>query len=160
MIFTKELKEKRLLFIVLMVLEYLIITRFIQFSMYIQLLYTTFTYIILKILYKEKAQIIDIFTFTIASAILILTSAICFVISGQNVVLATIINRILIFTFIYIFRNKLNKIQKIYKNIWNRESNKTKIKSTTFRSINIIAFNIIFYLINAGMLFAIYYNSK
>jgi len=156
MIFTKDLKQKRILFIILMVLEYLLFKHFIHFSMYFQIAYTFFTYIILKILYKEKAQITDIFTFTIGSVFLIITSAICYLVCKPNTELATVINRIVIFLTLFILNYRLNKIQVMYKKIWNKDKNKTKIKSTTFRSINIIIFNIIFYIINTGMLYALF----
>jgi len=49
---------------------------------------------------------------------------------------------------------KLPNIQKIYKKLWNRNNNKDKkIKSTTFRAINIVIFNISFFIINLGMIF-------
>ena len=72
MIFTKQLKEKRILYITLMVIEYLLLKYFIEYNIWFQIAYTIIQYILLKILYKEKAQITDIFTFTIASGILIL----------------------------------------------------------------------------------------
>lgn len=161
MIYTKQLKEKRLLYITLMVLEYLLLKQFVHFSIYFQVAYTFITFVILKILYREKAQIIDIFTFTIASIFLIITSVISFLISGQNVILATIINRIIIFVVLFGFNYKLNVIQNLYKKLWNRNDKvKKKIKTTTFRSLNVIIFNVIFYFINVGMAYAIYYNSK
>ena len=161
MIYTKQLKEKRLLYITLMVLEYLLLKQFVHFSIYFQVAYTFITFVILKILYREKAQIIDIFTFTIASIFLIITSVISFLISGQNVILATIINRIIIFVVLFGFNYKLNVIQNLYKKLWNRNDKvKKKIKTTTFRSLNVIIFNVIFYFINVGMVYAIYYNSK
>ena len=70
-----------------------------------------------------------------------------------------ILNRLLLILFLIIFHNKLYKIQKIYKRLWNRnDKNKNKIKSTTFRAINVVIFNIIFYIINLGMLFIIFQN--
>ena len=74
--------------------------------------------------------------------------------------LVAIFNRIIIFTFIFILNKKLYKIQNIYKFLWNRNDRiKKKIKSTTFRALNIVVFNISFVLINLCMLYAIYYNS-
>ena len=161
MIYTKQLKEKRLLYITLMVLEYLLLKQFVHFSIYFQVAYTFITFVILKILYREKAQIIDIFTFTIASIFLIITSVISFLISGQNVILATIINRIIIFVVLFGFNYKLNVIQNLYKKLWNRNDKvKKKIKTTTFRSLNVIIFNVIFYFINVGIVYAIYYKYK
>lgn len=75
MIFTKQLKEKRILYILLMIGEYLILKLFFKFNIYFQVSYTVFTYIILKLLYREKSQITDVFTFTISSIVLIIISA-------------------------------------------------------------------------------------
>lgn len=155
MIYAKRLKEKRILFTVLMVVEYLLIKHFISFDICFQIAYTAMTFITLKILYKERTQIIDIFTFTIASIILIIISIISYFVFIHNQLIAVLINRISMFVFIFFFRNKLNNIQKIYKKLWNRETNKTKIKTTTFRSLNVFIFNIIFYIINIGMIYAI-----
>lgn len=66
MIYTKRLNEKRIWFIVLTVLEYILL--FIPpLSIWSHILYFIFTYGILKWLYKNKAQITDIFTLGIAS---------------------------------------------------------------------------------------------
>lgn len=68
-----------------------------------------------------------------------------------------VITRILMFGFLFIFKNKLNNIQKVYKKLWNRNDKiNKKIKSTTFRSLNIVVFNIIFYVIHLGMIYAIF----
>lgn len=163
MIYTKQLKEKRILFTVLMIVEYLLLTRFLVFNIWFQIGYTIITYLILKILYKEKTQITDIFTFGIASIVLIVSCAIpsFLFISGfpnyKMYIVYVMITRILMFLFIFVFKNKLYKIQKIYKYLWNRNDRiKKKIKSTTFRSFNIVIFNIVFYIINIAMLYASY----
>lgn len=163
MIFAKDLKEKKILYIILMVIEYLLLKHFIKYNIWFQVLYTFMTFIILKVLYKEKSQITDIFTFTIASIILIIISFVSYFIICKitsNYYIAAIFNRILMILFLIISYNKLYKIQNLYKRLWNRNDKvKKKIKSTTFRAINVIIFNIIFYIINIGMLYAIYYNS-
>ena len=114
------------------------------------------TYMTLKVLYKETSQITDIFTFGIASLVLI----ICSIISGGlyllNPIIGIISSRVLPFMIIFIFRNKLYSIQKLYKCYWNRNDKvKTKIKSTTFRCLNVMIFNLMFYIINAGIIYAI-----
>ena len=157
MIYAKGLKEKRILFTVLMVAEYILLKEFIIYNIWFQILYTFITFLILKVLYKEKAQVTDIFTFTIGSMILIITSIICFILSNQNAMIASIINRPILFIFLILFNYKLNKIQKIYKFFWNRNDKlKKKIKTTTFRCINIIIFNISFYVLNIVMLYCIF----
>ena len=164
MIYTKQLKEKRILFIVLMIFEYLLLKIIFPFNMKFQLSYTIVVFIILKILYKEKSQITDIFTFAISSIILMLCCIIpSFLIINEicDYIIYAITTRILMFGFLFLFRNKLNKIQQIYKKIWNRNDKvKKKIKTTTFRSFNIVLFNIMFYIINIGMIYALYFNSK
>ena len=114
----------------------------------------------MKVLYKEKSQIIDVFLLLIGYIILGITSIISWLLFNFNMSLVAIFNRIIIFTFIFIFNKKLYKIQNIYKFLWNRNDRiKKKIKSTTFRALNIVVFNISFVLINLCMLYAIYYNS-
>ena len=157
LIFAKNLKEKRILFIFTMVFEYLLIKYAIHFNTWFQVLYTFLTYLTLKVFYKEKAKITDFVTFTIASILLILTSAICYAISLGNVVVATIINRIMIFVLLYVFRNKINKIENIYQKFWNRHNNAKAIKSVTFRSAFVVIFNVMFYIINIGMIIVAIY---
>ena len=53
MIFTKELKSKRVLYIVLMIAEYILLKHFIKFSIWFQIAYTVVQFIMFKILYKE-----------------------------------------------------------------------------------------------------------
>lgn len=160
MIYAKGLKEKRILFTILMVVEYLLIMQNIYFNTYSHIIYTILTFITLKVLYKEKCQITDVFTFAIASIILILVSIISYFIcwaTVNNFIVATILNRLLLFLFLIIFYNKLIIIQKLYKTLWNRNDKiNKKIKSTTFRSFNLFIFNIMFYLINLGMLYTLF----
>lgn len=163
MIYTKRLKEKRILFTVLMTIEYLLLKAFIHYNIWFQILYTTIVYFILKSLYEEKAQITDIFTFTIGSIILTLSCIILYFIVytiTKSYICFVIVNRIFIFVFIFLLKNKLYKIEKIYKKLWNRNDIvKKKIKTTTFRAINVVMFNGIFYALNIIMLYAIYYNN-
>jgi len=160
MIFAKNLKEKRLLFTFLMIIEYIILTRIIMFNSWFQILYTGITFIILKVLYKEKAQITDIFTFGIASIILMIVSASYFFLIRplvKNFYLSMIVNRLVLFAIVLGFNKHLYKIQNIYKKFWNRNDKvKKKIKSTTFRCVNLVIFNVMFYIINIGMLYCVF----
>lgn len=158
LIFAKQLKEKRVVFTSIMVVDYVLLLNLLPYNIWSQLLYIVLTYLNLKILYRERAQITDIFTFTIASILVIVMSAISYIIVAstiKNIICATILCKILMFLFLYLFRNKLYKITCLYKKTWNRYKNKTKIKSTTFRSMNIIIFNIMFYIIHLGMIYGI-----
>ena len=163
MIFTKQLKEKRLLFILLMTIEYLIIQKLIHFDIWLQIIYTAFVFVILKILYKEKSQITDIFTFTISSILMIIVDIpLYFIVHSitDNFIIYVLIARFTLFSVLILSRNKLPKIQNLYKKLWNRnDDKKKKIKTTTFRGLNVVIFNITFYIINLVMLYCIYYNS-
>ena len=163
MIFTKQLKEKRLAFIVLMIMEYVLLKQFINFNIWFQIAYTGITFVILKVLYKEKSQITDIFTFTIGSIFLIILDLILYFTLGKlpnNYILFAAIDKMALLFMVFLLRNKLPKIQVIYKKLWNRnDSKKKKMKTTTFRSLNVVIFNITFYIINLGMLYCIYQNS-
>lgn len=162
MIFTKRLKEKRILYIVLMTLEYILLYKVFPYNVCFQIIYTFLSYLILKLLYKEKSQITDIFTFTIASIFMIITSALMYFIAYftfKNIAICTFIHKIVIFTALFWLRDKLYNIQRLYKKFWNKDiKRKSKIKSTTFRAINVVVFNIMFYVINIGMLFIIIQN--
>ena len=159
MIYAKGLKEKRILFIVLMIVEYLLLKSFIKYNIWFQISYTFITYFLLKLLYKEKSQITDIFTFTISSFILVLFSLFSYLsilYTIKDFIVANLLCKIFSFSFIIIFKNKLINIQKMYKKLWNRNDKvKKKIKSVTFRTINLFLFNILFYIINTILVFFI-----
>jgi len=163
MIFTKQIKEKRAIFIFLMIIEYLIIQKLIHFNVWLHIIYTAFVFLILKVLYKEKAQVTDIFTFTISSILIILIDIFLMFIAKifiDNYYVLFVIERILMFGILFLLKNKLPKLQNIYKKLWNRnDKEKKKIKSTTFRCINIIIFNLTFYIINILMLYCLYRNT-
>ena len=160
MIFVKSLNEKRLLFTGLMIFEYLFLISLLEFNVWFQILYTFITFIILKMLYKEKAQIIDIFTFTIGSLIMGIIDGVTYFIiwkTMNNYVIYVILVRIVQLLFFIIFHKKLYKIQEIYKKFWNRNIQRpNKIKSATFRSLNIVVFNLVFYFINACIMFTVF----
>lgn len=163
MIFTKQLKEKRILFIVLVIAEYLLIKQFIKYNIWFQILFTFMEFVILKVLYKEKSQITDIFTVTLAIVLMIIVDIPSYFIIHSitdNFIIYVLIARIILFGTIIIFKNKLPNIQAIYKKLWNRnDSKKKKMKTTTFRSLNVVIFNITFYILNAAMVYSIYINS-
>lgn len=121
MIFAKKLVSKRLLFVILMVAEYILLINALHFSVWAHVLYFTMSYMILKMLYKERSQITDIFTLGIASLGLILISSICYMIVSttvKDIILCNIIAKGILFLLLFIFKNKLYNIQKLYKRLW------------------------------------------
>ena len=156
LIYGKNLKEKRLLFIGIMIFEYLMITKLIQYNIWIHISYIIMTYINLKVLYKEKAQITDIFLFGAASIFLMIVSIVCGFIIFKHLdwyFYFLILNRIIIFAFVFLMKNKLYNIYSKFYKSWNKRHN-PKIKSITLRNISVIIFNLMFYFINLCMLIA------
>lgn len=156
----KDLKKKRLLLTCIMIFEYIMLTNIIEFNVWFQFIYTFLSFINLKVLYKEKAQITDIFLFAAASIILILLSMLTYITAlytYNNYMVSLIINRILMFCFIFLFRKQIRKLYKEFYSLWNRHSKPNKIKSLTLRNISIISFNVMFWFINLGMLYFIKY---
>lgn len=157
LIFTKSLKEKRILFVILMIVEYLLLKSFIHFDMWFQIGYTIMTFLTLKVLYRERAQVIDIFTFGIASIILMISSIISFLLLGPNMQFVVLTSRILLILFFIFSYKYLPNIQKLYKKLWNRNDKTTnKMKSTTFRALNTVIFNLMFVVINVCMIYAMF----
>lgn len=160
LIIGKGIKNKRLLFIGIMVFEYLMLTNLIEFNVWLHLIYIFLTYVNLKVLYREKAQITDIFLFAVASLVLIAISALSYgivYITVRKYFVALILNRILLFLFLYFARNLIRSKYKVFCSLWNRHSTPSKIKSLTLRNISIIIFNLMFWLINFGMVFFVTY---
>lgn len=162
MLFVKDLKEHRIKFIILSSIEYIMFMLIFPYSIYSHIGYFITTYCLLKVLYKERAQITDVFSLGIGSIILIGISALSYGIGylcNKNYVLTIVLSRVLLFLFLITSREKLHKIQLMYKFLWNRhDERKTPIKSTTFRALNTCVFNIMFYTINLGMLFILFQN--
>ena len=156
MIFTKALRKKRVLYVAIMVVEYVLLLNIFPYNWYFHISLTVITFLTLKVLYKEKSQVTDIFILLIAYIVLGVSSVICFLICQKDVLIATILNRVIIFGLLFHFRNKLYSIQKLYKKFWNRSNEPKVMKSTTFRSLNIVIFNMIFVLLNACMIYALY----
>lgn len=163
-IFAKGLKEKRAIFIFLTSIEYLLLLKWQPYGIYSRIGFFIITFIILKMLYQEKSQITDVFLLGIASLIIIIS---CFIPSFLIIFelvdykIYAILTRFIIFGILFLIKNNIKDIQKLYKKLWNRNDKvKKKIKSTTFRSANLFIFNFMFFIINCGLAFAIYFNNK
>ena len=141
-ILSKNLKSKRLLFIILNVIEYILLFSTFPFSIWPHVLYFIISYIILKLMYKERAQITDIFTLGIASLLTIIISIpTYFVVSAFTTytIIGNIIQKLVLFIALYLLRRQLPKIQNLYKKFWNRNDKIPKhMKSTTFRALNVV----------------------
>lgn len=160
LIIGKDLKKKRLLLTLIMIFEYVMLTNIIEFNVWFQFIYTFLSFINLKVLYREKAQITDIFLFAAASIILVLLSIFTYVTAlytYNNYMISLVINRILLFSFIFVFRKQIRKLYKEFCSLWNRHSKPNKIKSLTLRNISVISFNVMFWVINLCMVIFVKY---
>lgn len=153
MLLTKELKSKRILFVISMILEYILILNALPYSIWSYVLYFVVSFILLKLFYREASNVTDIFTLGIASIILIFTSVLSYLITLGNMMCCAIINRVMLIAILYFFRYKLCYINKLYKKLWNRGKHSYKMKSTTFRALNLVVFNLSFVVINLGVIF-------
>lgn len=156
LIIGKNLKHKRLLLTLIMIFEYLMLTTIIEYNVLFQLIYTFMSFINLKVLYKEKAQVTDIFLFTAASIVLIFISIFSYLViyfTINNYFVALYLNRILIIIFMFLSKNSIRKLYLKFISLWNRHYFKEEMKSLTLRNTSIIIFNLMFWVINLGMIF-------
>ncbi len=151
LIYTKNIKEKRLKLCILISIAYALCMFIQRYKLIYYILFIVLVYIILKILYKDKTQIIDIFTFSFSTIYMTLLSYICFIFLDKdynNYYLLMTLDRIFLF-LPFIFKNKFNNIYRKYCSLWNRNDNiKRPIKSITLRNISLITINIAIFLMN------------
>lgn len=152
MLLTKDFKSKRFTFIIGMIIEYVLILNCLPYSIWSYVLYFVLSFLLLKMLYKDKSNVTDIFTLGIASIALIFSSVISYFITLGNMMGCAIINRIILFAILYFFRYKFCHINNMYNKLWNRGKHSYRMKSTTFRALNLVIFNLSFIVINLGVI--------
>ena len=105
----------------------------------------------MKIVYKVRTQIIDIFMIGVSYLWLSILSFILMYFTNKdlsNYAIIYFIQRILLF-LPFIFKNKFNILYKKYYKLWNRNDNeKRPIKSITLRNISLILLNSIIFFLN------------
>lgn len=114
--YVKNLKEKRIMLFLLIAISYVVCMIIPQYDILCYLLFMALVYSSLKILYKTKAQIIDVFIIGIAylwQVILSLVLPIFAMTDLSNYYILYIINLVLLFSP-FIFKNKFHAM---YKNI-------------------------------------------
>lgn len=143
--YTKNIKEKRIKLFLLIVVAYFICITILQYQVLCDITLIITMYLILKLLYKNKTQIIDIFIITISYFWLLLLSFLLMNFANKdlsNYMFLYFIQRILMFS-IFIFKNKFNNIYKKYCKLWNRNDNEKRIiKSITLRNLSLILLNV------------------
>ena len=119
LIYTKNIKNKRLILFLLICISYVFLILFNNYKIFSYTFFIFFVYISLKLIYKNKAQIIDIFIINISLIYLTLIGFICskFVINDYTIYwIMYAINRILMF-IPFIFHKKMNKMLAYHMNI-------------------------------------------
>lgn len=155
MIFVKNIKSKRLIFILISIIDYFVIQNIVKFNVSINadLIYLIFFYVIMKFLYKEKSRITDLVTYIISFLLMGIFSIIFVLIFGFQII--TIIFSVLtLITIIILIRNKLNNIEKFYNKFWNRHNFKT-IKSVTIRGFSATLTIITFVILHLWLIYGI-----
>ncbi len=144
----KDIKYKRIKLFVLLSLIYIIFIMIIRYELLFYILFIFAIYFILKILYKNQIQIIDIFMIMYASLYLTLLSFLIYIPKNlTQYFICLIINRILLF-IPFLFKNQIKTLYKKYCLYWNRNDDiKRPIKSITLRNISILVMNLIIFII-------------
>lgn len=151
--FTKNIKEKRIKLFLLISLAYILCMFIQRYKVVYYVLFIALIYLILKLLYKEKVQIIDVFVFSVSFSYICIISFIFsrFLVENlSNYYIIMLINRIFIFVPL-LFKNRFNKIYNYYNILWNRSKNKNEkrpIKSITLRNLSLILLNLLIFFIN------------
>lgn len=149
LIYTKNIKEYRIKLLVFIMLDYLVFILLSEYSVISYFCFTLFLFFILKFLYKNKSNLVDIFFIVYSQIYLSLISYICFKFvknDFSNYYLMLIINRLLLFIPL-ILKNNIRKFYIKYCAFWNRNDlEKRPIKSITIRNISIVILNIFIYI--------------
>lgn len=149
LIYTKNLKENKIKLGILISIIYILCIMISRYKLLYYISFIFLTYIALKILYKEKTQIIDIFIIMYGTFYLtFLSFLVYFAKDIKSYYICYVIDRILLFS-IFIFKKYFNKLYKKYCLYWNRNDNiKRPIKSITLRNISLISINCIIFIMN------------
>ena len=149
--YTKNIKEKRLRLGILIAVAYMLCMFIQRYQIIYYVGFVALVYLILKLIYKKKTQIIDVFIIEISQLYLAITTFLMFIFLKtdlSNYMLLYVINRILLF-IPFIFKNKFNILYQKYCKFWNRnDKEKRPIKSITLRNTSLIILNIGIFLMN------------
>ena len=158
LIYVKNIKEHRVKLFIFVLICYFLCVFLIPYKTLYYVAFIALIYCSLKIIYKQKAQIIDVFTFSISTIYLSFIGFICSKVVNNDYIIyyiCAIINRILLF-IPFIFKNKFNILYKKYCSLWNRNYEKKQpIKSITLRNISLIILNCFIFLLNIGTVYVI-----
>lgn len=153
--YTKGIKEKRVLFTTIMIIETLILRCMLKIydGVNFEVLYSISMYVFLRLFYKN-ARITDFITFIISIMMLGIISVLVYFTLGMNIISLLLIN-ISVLLITYLLRYKLPKIDKFYSKFWNRHNNKKMLKSITIRGFSSTITMILFVLMYFWLIYII-----
>lgn len=163
LVYAKDIKEKRFKLFLLISISYFLCILVQQWQVLFYVLLIALIYVSMKILYKNKTQLIDIFVIMLSHLWLATLSFILIFFVKEdmsNYILVSIVDRILLFS-IFVFKNKFNQLYKLYCKFWNRNNKeKRPIKSITLRNISVILLNSFIFFVNIAIINIINFVSK
>ena len=142
--FTKNIDKHIVKLFVLLAIGYVALIMICRYQLMFYLLYIVYGYLVLKVLYKS--EIIDIFVYSLAFCYLMILSYLTINIL-DNYIIAYILDRLLLFVPLILFKHNFNNIYKQYRYMWNRHKD-NKIKSITIRNSSLLFTNIMIISIN------------
>ena len=139
----KDINKKKHLLISLIFIIIMLSVMIVKYNIYLYLIIIPLIYLAMKLLYKKKVQIIDLFLIAIAYGYLSIISYLCSFMIKDTMNLywiAYIINNILLFA-ILLFKKYIIKAYKKYIQLWNRKP-ENKVRSISVRNVSLISLNI------------------
>lgn len=150
----KNIKNKKVILFITTGFIYFLCLLIKQYVLMYYFLFIILMYINLRILYRNKFQLVDIFIISFATMYLTLVGFITFLFVNNdfsNYYFMYFINRILLFS-IFIFKDKIKIFYSKYYKFWNRnDSIKKLFKSITIRNFSLILINVFILFINIAL---------
>ena len=149
--FSKNIKEKTNWLIIGIILLYTILGIVINYNIWLYFLLIVSIFILMTKLYSDT-EITDLFLVTFAFSIVIISNIIVYPVIKYNYFLAYVLQRLLLFGILFIFKNKWNILYSKYISLWNRKTN-AKIRSLTLRAISVVLCSTILYALSIALLY-------
>lgn len=148
----KGIKNKRFVFILLSILDYILIQYYVKFNLSINadLIYAIIFFVNVCFMYKGKGRITDFITYIISFLIMGIASIIFISVLGTKIITIILCDCFLI-ALTLIFSKKIHNIENFYNKFWNKHSLKG-IKSVTLRGFSAIITIITFILLHLWLI--------
>ena len=153
---TKNIKNKRLLFITLTTIDYLLLKILceLNYTVNFEIILGVSICLILKVLYGNKARITDFIIYIISLVFLGIFNVSTILIMGINI-FSVIIGNVSVIIATFLLRHKLTKIDWFFSKFWNRHSDKKMLKSITIRGLSTILTIMTFVLLHTWLIYGI-----